>query len=51
MSVIHQLYNLSGEISIFDNKTARRMGRMKQLTILPMGQISPILKIISPADK
>jgi len=31
-----KLFNLSGEISIFEGKSARRMGRMKQLTILPV---------------
>ena len=30
------LFNLSGEISIFEDESARRMGRMKQLTILPV---------------
>jgi len=33
---MHTLFNLSGEISVFEGKSARRMGRMKQSTTLPV---------------
>ena len=36
MSVIQKLFNLSGEICIFDDKSARRMGYMTQSMILPV---------------
>ena len=36
LSVIHKLFNLSGEICIFEDKSARRMGYMTQSTILPV---------------
>ena len=36
LSVMHKLFNLSGEICIFEDKSARRMGYMTQSTILPV---------------
>jgi len=35
-AVIHKLFNLSGEISIFEDESAMQTGRMKQSTILPL---------------
>jgi len=47
-----KLFNLSGKISIFEGKSARRMGRMKQLTILPvtLPNVHQFKKNLSPAD-
>ena len=33
---MHKSFNLSGDISLFEEKSAKRMGRMKQSTILPV---------------
>jgi len=33
---MYKFFNLSGEISVFEDKSARRMGHMKQSTILPV---------------
>jgi len=47
-----KLFNLSGKISIFEGKSARRMGHMKQLTILPvtLPNVHQFKKNLSPAD-
>jgi len=49
---MYKFFNLSGEISVFEDKSARRMGHMKQSTILPVTSPNAhqFKKILLPAD-
>ena len=52
MSVIHKLFNVSGEICIFEDKSARRMGYVGYVNDFArnFAKCSPILQILSPAE-
>jgi len=51
MSVIHKLFDLPGEICIFEDKSATRMGHDTVNDFARnFAKCSPILKILSPAE-
>jgi len=52
LPVIHKLFYLSGEFCIFEGKSVRQIGHMKQSTFLAsnFAKCSPSLKILSSAD-